>query len=68
MAKNDIIKVFCFDTEIGVLGWDENRAVSFFQYHPDFLASNKYVNLIPKTRIIPRVKEVQVFKKFNSET
>lgn len=68
MAKNDIIKVFCFDTEIGVLGWDENRAVSFFQYHPDFLASNKYINLIPKTRIIQRVKEVQVFKKFNSET
>jgi len=68
MAKNDIIKVFCFDTEIGVLGWDENRAVSYFQYHPDFLASNKYFNLIPKTGIITRVKEVQVFKKFNGET
>ena len=68
MAKNDIIKVFCFDTEIGVLGWDENRAVSYFQYNPDFLASNKYFNLIPKTGIITRVKEVQVFKKFNGET
>lgn len=68
MAKNDIIKVFCFDTEIGVLGWDENRAVSYFQYHPDFLESNKYFNLIPKTGIITRVKEVQVFKKFNGET
>lgn len=68
MALNDIIKVFCFDTEIGVLGWDENRAVSFFQYHPDFLASNKYVHLIPATGLVSRVKEVQVFKKFNNET
>jgi serine/threonine-protein kinase HipA len=68
MAKNDIIKVFCFDTEIGALGWDENRAVSFFQYHPDFLASNKYVNLIPQTGIIRRIKEVQLFKQFNGET
>ena len=46
MEKNDIIMVFCFDTAIGVLGWGKNRAVSFFQYHPDFLASNKY--LLPK--------------------
>ncbi len=68
MAKNDIIKVFCFNTEIGVLGWDENRAVSFFQYNPDFLNSNKFPNLIPKTRIITPVSQVQVFKKFNGET
>jgi serine/threonine-protein kinase HipA len=68
MIKNDIIKVYCFDSEIGVLGWDEHRAISFFQYHPDFLTSDKYLNLIPKTRIISRVKEVQVFKKFNNET
>lgn len=67
MAKNDIIKVFCFDTEIGVLGWDEHKAISFFQYHPDFLASNQYIHLIPKTGIIERVKEVQVFKKYNNE-
>ena len=68
MAKNDIIKVYCFDTEIGILGWDENRAISYFQYNPDFLASNKYISLIPNTRIITRVNEVQVFKKFNGET
>jgi serine/threonine-protein kinase HipA len=68
MAKNDIIKVFCFDTEIGVLGWDENRSVSYFQYHPDFLAGNKYIHLIPQTGIITRSKEVQVFKKFNGES
>jgi serine/threonine-protein kinase HipA len=68
MAKNDIIKVVCFNTEIGSLGWDENRAVSYFQYHPDFLSSDKLVNLIPKTGIIKRVKEVQVFKQFNGET
>ena len=68
MAKNDIIKVYCFDTEIGVLGWDDNRVISYFQYNPDFLSSNKYINLIPNTRIITRVNEVQVFKKFNGET
>lgn len=68
MAKEDVIKVFCFDTEIGVLGWDEHRAASFFQYHPDYLASNAYLNLIPSTRIVSRVKEVQVFKQYNGET
>jgi len=68
MANKDIIKVFCFDTEIGVLGWDEHRAVSYFQYHPDFLTSTAYLNLFPNTRILPRVKEVQVFKQFNNET
>jgi len=68
MALNDIIRVFCFDTEIGVLGWDENRAVSFFQYKPDFLTSNRYLNLIPDTRIIRRIPTMQVFKQFNSDT
>lgn len=68
MAKQDVIKVFCFDTEIGALGWDANRAVSFFQFHPDFLANNPYPNLIPPTRMLRRVKEVQVFKKYNNES
>jgi serine/threonine-protein kinase HipA len=68
MSKDDLIKVFCFDMEIGSLGWDQNRALSYFQYHPEFLASTDYIHLIPKTRIINRVKEVQVFRKFNNET
>lgn len=68
MAKNDIIKVFCFDIEVGTLGWDENKAISFFQYHPDFLVNGKYQQLIPNTGIIRRIKEVQVFKQFTNET
>lgn len=68
MAKNQIINVFCFGIEVGVLGWDENRRVSFFQYHPDFLFLNTFPNLIPQTGIIRPVKEVQVFKTFDSES
>jgi serine/threonine-protein kinase HipA len=68
MAKNPIINVVCFGVEVGVLGWDENRRVSFFQYHPDFLSLNPIPNLIPQTGIIRPVKEVQVFKTFDSES
>ncbi|MFN8776415.1 MAG: type II toxin-antitoxin system HipA family toxin [Flavobacteriales bacterium] len=68
MATNPVIKVYCFGSEIGVLGWDEHRAVSLFQYHPDYLASNQFMNLIPGTGVISRVKEVQVFKKYNGDT
>ncbi|MFM8492645.1 MAG: type II toxin-antitoxin system HipA family toxin [Bacteroidota bacterium] len=68
LARQDLIRVFCFDLEIGSLGWDAHRAVSYFQYNPDFLARNQYLHLIPKARMIKRVKEVQVFKQFNGET
>ncbi len=68
MIKNDIIKVVCFNTEIGMLGWDENRAMSSFQYNPDFLQSNEFLNLIPQTRIIKPVPQVQIFKNYNNET
>ncbi|MEX2590522.1 MAG: type II toxin-antitoxin system HipA family toxin [Chitinophagales bacterium] len=68
MAKNELINVFCFDKEIGRIGFDENAGKSFFQYHPDFLESNIYENLIPQTGIIRRVKQVQVFSQFNNET
>ncbi len=68
MAKNDIIKVHCFNTEMGTLGWDEHKSVSYFQYHPEFLKNDIYPNLIPKTGIIKPVSQVQVFKKYNNET
>lgn len=68
MAKNQIIHVICFGVEVGVLGWDENKLVSYFQYHPDFLASDPLPHLIPQTGIIRPVKEVQVFKTYNSES
>ncbi len=34
MAKNEVIKVICFGKEIGTIGMDVDKAVSYFQYHP----------------------------------
>src|SRR6218665_3377682 len=68
MAKNEIITVFCFNTEIGRLGFDEDRNLSSFQYNSEFLASNRYINLFPKTGIIKRTAQTQLFSKFNNET
>ncbi len=68
MAKNDIISVFCFDQEIGRLGFDENQQKSFFQYNPEFLQSERFHNLFPSTGIFKRTPHVQVFSQFNSET
>jgi serine/threonine-protein kinase HipA len=68
MAKNEVIQVICFDKEIGTIGMDENKAVSYFQYHPEFLESNRYLQLIPPTGIIQRIPSIQVFKKYNNET
>ena len=42
MAKNQIISVVYKDMEIGKIGYDADQKKSFFQYHPDFLASNRY--------------------------
>jgi serine/threonine-protein kinase HipA len=68
MARNEWIRVFCFGIEIGVLGRDEDRALSFFHYNPEFLASERWLNLIPNTRIILRIPEMQLFKQFNNDT
>lgn len=66
MAKNELIQVWCFDNEIGSLGWDEHKRVSYFQYNPNYLASNKYQHMIPDTGIIKRISEVQVFNDYNN--
>ena len=66
MAKNNLINLHCFNTEIGKLGFDEDRNVSFFQYNPSFLSSGLYANMFPM--IIRRMTQTQVFDKYNSET
>lgn len=68
MAKNDIIAVYCFDQEIGRIGLDEDQHRSSFQYNPEFLQSNQYLNLFPQTGILKRVPQVQLFDQFNAET
>jgi serine/threonine-protein kinase HipA len=68
MARNEFIKVLCFDQEIGTIGMDLDKAVSYFQYHPAFLDSNRYSQLIPSTGIIQRIPSVQVFKNYNNDT
>src|SRR5690606_35160577 len=65
---NELIQVYCFDQEIGLLGYDEINNVSYFQYNPEYLASDKMKNLFPETGIIKRVPQKQIFKKFNSDT
>ena len=67
MTKNDIITLFCFGTEIGRLGFDENQQKSSFQYHSDFLQSDCYRNLFP-TGILKRTSQVQVFSQYRSDT
>jgi serine/threonine-protein kinase HipA len=66
MAKNDIIQVQLFGLEIGKLGYDVDKRVSYFQYNPEFLDSNQYRNSFPY--IFKRIKQVQVFNKFEGET
>ncbi|WKW45439.1 type II toxin-antitoxin system HipA family toxin [Myroides sp. JBRI-B21084] len=66
MAKNQIISVVYKDTEIGKIGYDPDQKKSFFQYHPDFLTSNRYKKMFPY--IFRRTPNVQVFSEFEGET
>lgn len=68
MAKNEIITVFCFNQEIGRIGFDANQNKSSFQYNPEFLKSNQFANLFPQTGIIKRVPQTQLFNQYNNET
>lgn len=67
MAKNNLIRVGMYDWEIGRLGFDEKKDISYFQYNPEFLKSNQMTNLFPVRGIIKRMDEVQVFKNFRGE-
>lgn len=66
MSKNNFINVRLFGTEIGRLGYDPDQSASFFQYHPDYLASNTWKRIFPY--VFRRITQVQVFKKFSGET
>jgi serine/threonine-protein kinase HipA len=66
MAKNTLIDLFCFDQEIGRIGYDENSKKSFFQYNPAFLKSGAYTNLFPT--IFKRTETTQVFSEYNSDS
>lgn len=66
MTKNNIIEVRLFGLEVGKLGYDMDKRVSYFQYNPDFLQSDQYTNIFPY--IFKRVKPVQVFHQFEGET
>ena len=66
MAKNNIIDVLMFGMELGKLGYDLDKKAAYFQYNPEFLDANKYTNIFPY--IFKRIKPVQVFKQFHSET
>lgn len=64
---NELIRIDCFGTEIASLGWDNNRALSRFQFSAAYLESGQYTKLFPATGIIKRVRHVQVFSRFNNE-
>ncbi|SJZ36029.1 type II toxin-antitoxin system HipA family toxin [Sediminibacterium ginsengisoli] len=66
MSKNNIIEIYAFDQEIGKLGLDPDRRASYFQYNPEFLNSEKYTRIFPL--LIRRIKEVQLFDRYNSNT
>ncbi|WP_339705168.1 type II toxin-antitoxin system HipA family toxin [Algoriphagus aquimarinus] len=69
MSKNDLITVYCFGQEIGRLGFDENRGISYFQYSESFLESGKMKNLFPpQMGIIQRISQTQVFRGYTSNS
>lgn len=66
MAQNQIISVFFKGIEVGKVGYDEHRRQSSFQYHPDFLEEDNYLNLFPYT--IQKIKNIQPFRGLEGET
>ena len=66
MAKNKLISVHAFGMEIGKIGFEENRRASFFQYNPEFLRDDRYLNLFPL--IIRKQAQTQVFDRYNTQT
>lgn len=65
MAKNNLISLRAFDMEIGKIGYESDRNASFFQYHPEFLKDENYLDLFPLIRKLP---QTQVFDRYNNET
>ena len=64
----NLIKVICFNEEIGIIRLDEAKDQIHFQYNEDYLNSGRYENLFPVTKIIRRSKLIQKsFGKYNQE-
>lgn len=68
MASNRIINVNLFGQEIGRLGLEDSTNQTTFQYNPDYLNSNQFQNIFPKTGILKRSNFAQRFSQFNNET
>lgn len=66
MAQNLIIRVIYKGKEIGKIGYDQDRSVSSFQYHLDFLNREPVLNLFPY--LIRKVKNVQLFPDYSGDT
>jgi serine/threonine-protein kinase HipA len=66
MSANHLIDLYCFGTEIGRIGMDENAKKSFFQYNQNHLKSGEYTNLFPL--IFKRKPGLQVFDQFYNES
>jgi len=66
MARDKVINVLAFGTELGKLGYDLDSQKSFFQYNPDFLDSGQYSKFFPF--IFKHTKSVQVFKEYQGDT
>ena len=66
MAKNNLIGLHCFGKELGKIGFDEHRNASFFQYNPEFLKEDTYMDMFPL--IFKRIAQTQVFEQYNNDT
>ncbi len=66
MPKNSIISISCFDEEVGKIGYDAHLGKSFFQYHPDFIKSDRYPQLFPF--IFKKIIGTQVFSQYNNDS
>ncbi len=67
MAKSNIINVNLFGQEIGRLGIPENGIGTSFQYNPSYLEEGNYSNIFPKTGILKKIPQVQLFSAYNND-
>ena len=67
MPKNNLISVICFETEIGILGFDEQKNRSYFQFNQQYLESGKYKQLLPLSSLLKRTAQTQAFSQYNND-
>ncbi|GAB1856334.1 type II toxin-antitoxin system HipA family toxin [Flavobacteriaceae bacterium MHTCC 0001] len=64
MKNLDKIEVCIFDIKVGVLAFDKEKSISYFQYYPNFLEPESYLNIFPIG--IKKTPMVQKFKTYNT--